>query len=150
MKAYFIFAIALTVAYIIYYAVMVARDLYGKNGEKIKSGEEEFDVSDFDEEESVSVVENDKGFNIGDNEYETHYIDETQSVSDDKEPESEKHKQDVVEAINHRIEERMEDTHATFSNPYNSAELYKLMMGKGLGNSPSNGGVTIKPAIDEL
>ena len=57
MKAYFIFAIALTVAYIIYYAVMIARDLYGKNGEKIKSGEEEFDVSDFDEEESVSVVE---------------------------------------------------------------------------------------------
>ena len=74
MKAYFIFAIALTVAYIIYYAAMIARDLYGKNGEKIKSGEEEFDVSDFDEEESVSVVENDKGFNIGDNEYETHYI----------------------------------------------------------------------------
>ena len=68
MKAYFIFAIALTVAYIIYYAVMIARDLYGKNGEKIKSGEEEFDVSDFDEEESVSVVENDKGFNIGDTE----------------------------------------------------------------------------------
>ena len=61
MKAYFIFAIALTVAYIIYYAVMIARDLYGKNEEKIKSGEEEFDVSDFDEEESVSVVENDKG-----------------------------------------------------------------------------------------
>lgn len=56
MKAYFIFAIALTVAYIIYYAAMIARDLYGKNGEKIKSGEEEFDVSDFDEEESVSVV----------------------------------------------------------------------------------------------
>ena len=54
MKAYFIFAIALTVAYIIYYAVMIARDLYGKNEEKIKSGEEEFDVSDFDEEESVS------------------------------------------------------------------------------------------------
>ena len=83
MKAYFIFAIALTVAYIIYYAVMVARDLYGKNGEKIKSGEEEFDVSDFDEEESVSVVENDKGFNIGDIEYETHYIDKTQNVSEE-------------------------------------------------------------------
>lgn len=82
MKAYFIFAIALTVAYIIYYAVMIARDLYGKNGEKIKSGEEEFDVSDFDEEESVSVVENDKGNSYqGDNEYETHYIDETQNVS---------------------------------------------------------------------
>lgn len=36
MKAYFIFAIALTVAYIIYYAAMIARDLYGKNGGKDK------------------------------------------------------------------------------------------------------------------
>lgn len=149
MKAYFIFVLVLTVAYIVYYAVMITKDLHG-NGEKKKSEEEEFDVSEFDAEESVSVVENDKGFNVGDNEYETHDVDETQSVSDDKEPESEKHKQDVVEAINHRIEEKMEETHATFSNPYNSAELYKLMMGKGLGNSPSNGGVTIKPAIDEL
>lgn len=60
MKAYFIFAITLTVAYVIYFAVMIARDLYGNGGKK-KSGEEEFDVSGFDEEESVSVVENDKG-----------------------------------------------------------------------------------------
>lgn len=84
---------------------MITKDLHG-NGEKKKSEEEEFDVSEFDAEESVSVVENDKGFNVGDNEYETRYVDETQSVSDDKEPESEKHKQDVVEAINHRIEEK--------------------------------------------
>ena len=88
MKAYFIFVLVLTVAYIVYYAVMITKDLHG-NGEKKKSEEEEFDVSEFDAEESVSVVENDKGFNVGDNEYETHYVDETQSVSDDKEPESE-------------------------------------------------------------
>ena len=30
MKAYWIFAISLTVAYIIYYAVNIVRDLYGK------------------------------------------------------------------------------------------------------------------------
>lgn len=34
MKAYFIFAIVLTVAYIIYFAVMIARDLYGGSSEK--------------------------------------------------------------------------------------------------------------------
>ena len=118
MKAYFIFAIALTVAYIIYYAVMIARDLYGKNGEKIKSGEEEFDVSDFDEEESVSAVENDKGFNIGDNEYETHYIDETQNVSEETNPTDEKPKQDVIEALNNKVKANMEETQVTFSNPY--------------------------------
>ncbi len=73
MKAYFIFVLVLTVAYIVYYAVMITKDLHG-NGEKKKSEEEEFDVSEFDAEESVSVVENDKGFNVGDNEYETHYM----------------------------------------------------------------------------
>ena len=32
MNSYFIFAIVLTVAYIIYYAVIIAHDLYGKKG----------------------------------------------------------------------------------------------------------------------
>lgn len=150
MKAYFIFALVLTVAYIIYYAVMIARDLYGKNGEKIKSGEEEFDVSDFDEEESVSVVENDKGFNIGDNEYETHYIDETQNVPEETNPTDEKPRQDVIEALNNKVKADMEETQVTFSDPYNSAELYKLLMGKGIGNTQPNIDVTTKPVIDEL
>ena len=150
MKAYFIFAIALTVAYIIYYAAMIARDLYGKNGEKIKSGEEEFDVSDFDEEESVSVVENDKGFNIGDNEYETHYIDKTQNVSEETNPTDEKPKEDVIEALNNKVKANMEETQVTFSNPYNSAELYKLMIQNGIGELHPDEGVTIKNVIDEL
>lgn len=150
MKAYFIFAIALTVAYIIYYAVIIAKDLYGNNGEKKKSGEEEFDVSGFEEEESISVVENDKGFNVGDNEYETHYVDETQHVSVETETAEEKPKQDVIEALNNKVKATMEETQVTFSDPYNSAELYKLLMGKGLGNTQSNIDVTIKPVIDEL
>ena len=150
MKAYFIFAIALTVAYIIYYAVMIARDLYGKNGEKIKSGEEEFDVSDFDEEESVSVVENDKGFNIGDDEYETHYVDETQDVAKETGSDGEKPKQNLIETLNSKVKANMEETQVTFSDPYNSAELYKLMMKNGIGGTHPDGGVTNKPIIDEL
>ena len=150
MYAYFIFAIALTVAYIIYYAVMIARDLYDKNGEKIKSGEEEFDVSDFDEEESVSVVENDKGFNIGDNEYETDYIGETRNVSGETNHADEKPKQDVIEALYNKVTANTEETRVTFSNPYNSAELYKLMMQNGIGELHQDGGVTSKNVIDEL
>ena len=68
MKAYFIFVLVLTVAYVVYYAIVIAKDLHGNNDKK-KSDEEEFDVSEFNAEESVSVVENDKGFNVGDNEY---------------------------------------------------------------------------------
>ena len=59
MKAYFIFVLVLTIAYIVYYAIMITKDLH-ENGEKKKSEEEEFDVSEFDAEESISVVENEK------------------------------------------------------------------------------------------
>lgn len=149
MKAYFIFVLVLTVAYVVYYAIVIVKDLHGNNDKK-KSDEEEFDVSEFNAEESVSVVENDKGFNVGDNEYETHYIDETQSVSDNKESDSEKPKQDVIEALNNRVKANMEEAQVTFSNPYNSADLYKLMVEKGLANPKSNGDVTTKPLIDEL
>lgn len=149
MKAYFIFALVLTVAYVVYYAIAIAKDIHGNNDKK-KSDEEEFDVSEFNAEESVSVVENDKGFNVGDNEYETHYVDETQSVSDNKESDSEKPKQDVIEALNNKVMANMEEAQVTFSNPYNSADLYKLMIEKGLANPKSNGDVTTKPLIDEL
>ena len=149
MKAYFIFVLVLTVAYIVYYAVMITKDLHG-NGEKKKSEEEEFDVSEFDAEESVSVVENDKGFNVGDNEYETHYIDETQNVSEETNPTDEKPRQDVIEALNNKVKANMEETQVTFSNPYNSAELYKLMIQNGIGELHPDGGVTTKNVIDEL
>lgn len=149
MKAYFIFAIVLTVAYIIYYAVVIAKDLYG-NGDKKKTGEEEFDVSGFAGEESVSVVENDKGFNVGDNEYETQYADGTQDVSEEADTANEKPKTDVIETMNSKVMANMEETQVTFSDPFNSAELYKLMMRKGVGEVKPDGGVTNIPAINEL
>lgn len=149
MKVYFIFVLVLTVAYIVYYAVMITKDLHG-NGEKKKSEEEEFDVSEFDAEESVSVVENDKGFNVGDNEYETRYIDKTQNVSEETNPTDEKPRQDVIEALNNKVKANMEETQVTFSNPYNSAELYKLMIQNGIGELHPDGGVTTKNVIDEL
>lgn len=59
MNSYFIFAIALTVVYIIYYAVIVVQDLYGKKGTD-KPGEEIFDLDMEDTtEESIDVSEND-------------------------------------------------------------------------------------------
>ena len=149
MKAYFIFVIVLTAAYIVYYAVMIARDLYG-NGNKQKSDEEEFDVSDFASEESVSVVENDNGFNIGDNEYETHYVSETQNVTDEKNNNDEKAKQNIAEKLNEEVLSGMEETQVTFSDPYNATELYKLMLKNGVGSHQPHVGVTAKPAIDEL
>ena len=56
MKPYFIFAIVLTVAYLVYYAVVIVQDLYGKKGTD-KTDEEVFDLGVPEEEESVAVAE---------------------------------------------------------------------------------------------
>ena len=71
MSSYLIFVLVLTAIYIIYYAVIITKDLYGKK-DKAKTNEEVFDVSGMaDTEESVAVEENDGGFSIGENSYDT-------------------------------------------------------------------------------
>jgi len=71
MSSYLIFVLVLTAIYIIYYAVIITKDLYGKKDEA-KANEEVFDVSGMaDAEESVAVEENDGGFSIGGNSYDT-------------------------------------------------------------------------------
>ena len=71
MNSYLIFVLVLTAIYIIYYAVIITKDLYGKKDEA-KTNEEVFDVSGMaDAEESVAVEENDGGFSIGGNSYDT-------------------------------------------------------------------------------
>lgn len=71
MSSYLIFVLVLTAVYIIYYAVIVTKDLYGKKDDA-KTTEEIFDVSNMaDAEESITVEENNGGFSIGGNNYDT-------------------------------------------------------------------------------
>lgn len=71
MSSYLIFVLVLTAVYIIYYAVIVTKDLYGKKDDA-KTTEEVFDVSNMaDAEESITVEENNGGFSIGGNNYDT-------------------------------------------------------------------------------
>ena len=73
MSPFVIFAISLTIAYVIYYAVMITRDLYGKKEEN-KSNEEVFDVSSITEEDAaIAVNESDGGFSIANKQYDTRY-----------------------------------------------------------------------------
>ncbi len=75
MSPFVIFAISLTIAYVIYYAVMITRDLYGKK-EETKSNEEVFDISNITEEEAaVAVNESDGGFSVADKQYDTSFQD---------------------------------------------------------------------------
>ena len=73
MSPFVIFAISLTIAYVIYYAVMITRDLYGKK-EEAKSNEEVFDISNMTEEDAaVAVNESDGGFSVADKLYDTSF-----------------------------------------------------------------------------
>lgn len=68
MTPYAIFAIALTIAYIIYYGYNISKDIYGKKGED-KDSVEEFEVgpvSGGEEIVATPVREMDGGFTLGD------------------------------------------------------------------------------------
>ena len=65
MSAFWIFAVALTVAYIIYYCVIIAKDL-AKPREQVSSDEETFDLVDAAPEPSKVVAMTDKGFQVQD------------------------------------------------------------------------------------
>ena len=94
MNSYFIFAIALTVIYIIYYAFMIFRDLNSQKGERCDDVEI-FTVDPKDADESIDVTESESGFNIGKEEYTTEYLEadsesppETEEKAADAQPKS--------------------------------------------------------------
>lgn len=65
MSPFAIFAIVLTIAYIIYYGVNISRDLYGKKGQENET-EEIFDMGTMPEiEEPIPVTEDGDSFIIG-------------------------------------------------------------------------------------
>ncbi len=64
MSPFAIFTIVLIIIYIVYYSVLISRDLYGKKN-AVKSEEEEFDIAFLQEEEAaVGVVESENGFSV--------------------------------------------------------------------------------------
>ena len=68
MSPFLIFVTVLTIGYVIYYAVIIMQDLYGKKGEP-KEDIEEFEVSTMAGEESPIVVNEDgTNFKVGNDE----------------------------------------------------------------------------------
>ena len=68
MSPFLIFVTVLTIGYVIYYAVIIMQDLYGKKGES-KEDIEEFEVSTKAGEESPIVVNEDgTNFKVGNDE----------------------------------------------------------------------------------
>lgn len=133
MKPFVIFAIVVTVIYVIYYAVIIVQDLYGKSKDE-KSQGESFDVSDMtDEEESIAVSESDGGFSVGDNRYETAYeerlfaeqTEETAATTENIKPH-------VLEKIQSAVENKMEEVKPDYSDPVYAEDLNNIIIARGV------------------
>ena len=140
MNPYFIFVLALTVLYIIYYAVNIAHDLYGKKGE-VKNATETYDVNDMasedtepEEEESTAVTESENGFVIGEQKVETQVDAISNVTSEQKEElaEVEANTQSKVEKLIAETSEKMEDTEVYMSDGMLDEELYRCLLAKGM------------------
>ncbi len=148
MNSYFIFAIVLTVAYVLYYAIVIAHDLYGKKGTG-KPEEEIFDVGTSEEEESVTVTESETGFNIGGESYETESTADAPEASPEEDgTEKPDTAQEKLERLKAEAEERMEETVPYLSDARTSEEMYKAMIARGRsGDRPE---IKWKPIQDRL
>lgn len=150
MRSYFIFAIALTVAYLIYYAVIIMQDLYGKRRTG-KTEEEVFDLGTLEDEGSVSVTESETGFCVGDEQYETESVSNnsaTERNSDESRQEAKETPQEKLERLKAKAEEQMEETTPYLSDGFSADKMYKAMLSGGkLDNRPE---MVWKPLNDRL
>ena len=131
MRSYFIFAIVLTVAYLIYYAVIIMQDLYGKRSTG-KTEEEVFDLGTLEDEESVAVSESETGFRVGNEQYDTETASGGDSATDqkpaDKKPETKETPEERLERLKANAEEKMEETTPYLSDGFSADEMYKAML----------------------
>ena len=122
MSPFVIFVIVLTIIYIIYYAVMITRDLYGKK-EDHKTQEEVFDVSDMVEEEAaVSVHEN-----------------EAPSSTDGESGDAKSEKQspkNVAENLAHKFEKKSDEIQPSMSDGMYADDFYQTLLNGNRTNRP--------------
>lgn len=150
MKSYFIFVIVLTVAYLVYYAVVIVQDLYGKKGTG-KTDEEVFDLGAPEEEECIAVTESDTGFNVGSEKYETENVPAASPATPETAATTTHGEAAVAEKLARlkaKAEEQMEETVPYLSDAYTTDELYKAMIAGGkTDNRPE---LEWKPLKDHL
>lgn len=122
-----IFALVLTIAYAIYYAVVIAKDLQGKKG-RANPTEEVFDLDGMEEEESVEVSETGDSFQVG-NSVENRMAPPESTTGG--------HPEEPVEAPRNAAEEKAEqlksgllEADITSENGVTAPELHELLEGK--------------------
>lgn len=149
MGSYFIFALVLTGLYIVYFAVNIIRDLYGKKGTE-KTDEEVFDLGPMDStEESVEVSENETGFKIGNETYGTETVPAASPAAQNGDTgKKDGTAKDRLERLKAKAEAQMEKVAPYLSDGFTDEEMYKAMISKGrLDNRPS---LKWRPVKDKL
>lgn len=169
MKGFVIFAIVVTVLYIIYYTVLIVQDLYGKPKDEAVKGET-FDVSDMtDEDDSVTVSENEGGFSVGESQYQTDYEERQLESGNGQEAEAAYQapsaagnavsantpspsfsvpEVSVAEKLQAKVDGKLEEAECSFSDPVYAEELNKLLLAKGI--RPGRASVKVISTINEL
>ncbi len=161
MSPFIWFAIILTVAYLIYYTVIVMNDLYGKHGE-VKSNIEEFESpeghekdGDFDvpDETPIAITETKNGFAIAGEEEEVPVVVSPLSTVEDEfastMKEKEVSKPSPAESINESLADKVEEIEPAFSDDYYKDELHATMLNNGTGRI-GRPNIPVKPFHDEL
>ena len=122
-----IFALVLTIAYAIYYAVVIAKDLQGKK-RHANSTEEVFDLEGMEDEESVEVSETGDGFQVGSaGERPT---ESSESEVNDPSEEPEETPQNAAEAKAKELKASLLEADITSEEGMTAPELHELLEGK--------------------
>lgn len=122
-----IFALVLTIAYAIYYAVVIAKDLQGKKG-RTNSTEEVFDLEDMEDEESVEVSEAGDGFQVG-NAGERPMIPSESEVNDPSEKTKETPR-NAAETKANELKASLLEADITSEEGMTAPELHELLEGR--------------------
>lgn len=122
-----IFALVLTIAYTIYYAVVIAKDLQGKKG-RADSTEEVFDLEGMEEEESVEVSEAGDSFQVGNTE--ERQPEPSEPDANDFPEQPEEAPRSAAEEKARQLKSDLLEADITCENGVTAPELHELLEGK--------------------
>lgn len=122
-----IFALVLTIAYVLYYAVVIAKDLQGKKG-RTNSTEEVFDLEGMEEEESVEVSEAGDSFQVGNTE--ERQPEPSGSDANDRSGQPKEAPRNAAEEKARQLKSDLLEADITSENGVTAPELHELLEGK--------------------
>ena len=127
MSPFMIFALVLTIAYAVYYAVVIAKDLRGKKGQA-NPAEEEFDLDGMEEEEFVEVSETGDSFQVGGSGETGKQPAESETDNQPEEPETAP--RNAAEEKAEQLKSGLLEADITSEDGMTAPELHELLEGK--------------------